>query len=68
MTPARKKIIDPLREAHPEPFNLPRTLPGWDLSDFFYTSDLPLAEVNGTAYETRLGILNDQEQQPQNAV
>ena len=51
--------IDPMREGHPEPFSMPRTIPdGWDLSDFFATSDCPHAEVNGTAFDQNTG-LND---------
>jgi hypothetical protein len=52
----RKISIDPLREGHPEPFSMPRTIPNaWDLSDFFSSPDLPQVEVNGTAYDKNVG-------------
>lgn len=51
--------IDPMREGHPEPFSMPRTIPnGWDLSDLFASPELPHAEVNGTAFDQNTG-LND---------
>ena len=47
-----KISIDPMREGHPEPFNMPRTIPGaWDLTDLCPVEDTPQAEVNGTAYD-----------------
>jgi hypothetical protein len=64
-----KKQIDPMREGHPEPFPMPRTIPtGWDLSDFFSAGKLPRAEVNGTAYDKLTGTKHDPNDDTQNPV
>lgn len=48
--------IDPMREGHPEPFSMPRTIPdAWDLSDLFASPEMPHSEVNGTAYDQNTG-------------
>ena len=53
---AHPSPIDPMREGHPEPFSMPRTIPNaWDLSDLFASPDMSPAEVNGTAFEQNTG-------------
>jgi hypothetical protein len=69
MPTIRKTTIDPLREGHPEPFHMPRTIPtAWDLSDFFSAGEFSPAEVNGTAYDQLTGTKHDRNDDTQNPV
>mgnify|MGYP001171483857 CR=1 FL=1 len=67
---ARKNnAIDPMREGHPEPFHIPRTIPtAWDLSDFFSAQGKNQVEVNGTAYDKLTGTTHDRNNGTQNPV
>ena len=65
----RNAQIDPMCEGHPEPFHMPRTIPGsWDLSDYFSSEDWPHAEVNGTAYDKVTGFTHDRNLETQNLI
>ncbi|MEN6408764.1 MAG: hypothetical protein ABFD44_03530 [Anaerolineaceae bacterium] len=51
MSAKKATAIDPMREGHPEAFSDDRTIPAWDLSDWFAAPGTSPAEVNGAAYE-----------------